>query len=137
MSSFLSSLVDAFSLQDAMSLFVDTEQKFTIVQERAWEHLTSFNKRYGLPREGWLEITRMFIRVVAPLAAIVFIQQVFPPLAAQIILPGVVLSIIFLLGFYGLPDEEPVIQVRRSRDMIEIPPEKFLIRESFSSMSSI
>ena len=89
-------------------------------KKRLEQTLISLNRHYGFTRQQWLEITQLALRTLAPCIAALFIILVFPYCAAKILFPPVVIGVIFLAAFYGLPDQN-ISQEDGDIDLEEIP----------------
>ena len=75
-------------------------------QGRCYQMLHAGNERFGLPREQWLELAQIALRILAPLAAAFLCLVIFPPLAVKILIVPTVFSAILLSAFYGVSDEK-------------------------------
>ncbi|HAB99224.1 MAG TPA: hypothetical protein DCE71_05330 [Parachlamydiales bacterium] len=100
-SSHFSELLTPFSL--ISSKITETA---TSIKKRLDQTLISLNRNYGFTRQQWLDISQIALRALAPFVAALFIVLVFPYCAAQILFPPVIIGVIFLSAFYGLPDQK-------------------------------
>jgi hypothetical protein len=118
------SLMGSSSLSNVSQFISEVKQKASVVKRQRVESLTSLNERHGFREEEWLEITSIVIRMLAPFVTALFVIMVFPPLAAKIILPVAVISVIFLSALYGQPDRELTSPTQNFK-LVEISPQRF------------
>lgn len=74
-------------------------------QTRCYEAIRRGNRRFGLPREEWLEIVQIALRVLAPLAAALLLVFLFPPVLVKVLVIPTVLATILLAALYGGPEK--------------------------------
>jgi hypothetical protein len=74
-------------------------------QKSCSETIQAGNRRFGLPRQQWLEIVQIALRILIPLAVALLTIAIFPPLAVKILFTPILIATILLSAFYGSPEQ--------------------------------